>query len=226
MQRVHQFKKRIINGIAISVPPMEGTNAIFYDTLIKACIRFDQPARADAYLSAARAAGVADGFAILMTYLDFYTVREDPEKALQVLQRCLAWMASTTLHPVGLVGRLIAKSIQMTDVCGLTELSQAQINTAIEVGFDPDFAKRQMDIKYDTDPEYQRWRRAYSSSMAPCGRRGRVRRGRPRPFRDGVPVRPAPASGEHIAHGLQVGEAVLFGRGDVVPLAVLVPVVE
>ncbi|KAL4956040.1 hypothetical protein BDW69DRAFT_159305 [Aspergillus filifer] len=151
------FRKRIINGIAITVPSMEGTNTIFYDTCIKACFRFDQPARADAYLLAARAVGVGDGLAILMTYVDYYTIRRDREKALQILQRCLAWIASTTLHPIGLIGRLIAKMVKMSDVCDMPALSEALINAAVGSGFDPEIAQRQLDIKYDNDPEYQRW---------------------------------------------------------------------
>ncbi|KAL4794460.1 hypothetical protein BDV19DRAFT_390061 [Aspergillus venezuelensis] len=166
MGNLGYFRKKIVNGMAISVPSVEGTNAILYDTLIKACLRFDQPARADAYLLAARSVGVADGFAILMTYIDFYAIRRDQEKALQILQRSLAWMASTPLHPIDLVARLIAKLIRLTDECSIPKLSQALINAAIEVGFDPDFAKRQLDVKYDLDPEYQRWWRAAAQKPA------------------------------------------------------------
>ncbi|KAL4931551.1 uncharacterized protein BDV17DRAFT_255985 [Aspergillus undulatus] len=158
------YKNKVINGISISVPPMEGTNIIIYATLIKACLRFDQPARADAYLLAARGAGLADEFAILMAYMEFYTIRRDSEKALQVIQRALAYLASSTEHPLRLVERLIVKMVKLSDSCHIPELSEVLIGAAVDSGFSPDIPRRQKDMTFDVDPEFERWAAAARTS--------------------------------------------------------------
>ncbi|KAL4938315.1 hypothetical protein BDV06DRAFT_201147 [Aspergillus oleicola] len=165
MGNLGYYRRKVINGIAISIPPVEGTNTIIYATLIKACLRFDQPARADAYLLAARAAGIADDFAILTSYVEFYTIRRDSEKALQVLQRCLAWIASTTEHPVEPVERLIAKMVKLSDACHMPELSMGLIDAAVGSGFSADIPRRQKDITFHADPQLQRWSEAARTSV-------------------------------------------------------------
>ncbi|KAL4784940.1 hypothetical protein BJX76DRAFT_325883 [Aspergillus varians] len=160
------YKKKVVNGVAISVPPVNSANVVTYATLIKACLRFDQPDRADAYLLAARAAGCMDDFAILMAYLEFYTIRLDWEKGLQVLQRALAYIASTTEHPLERVERLIMMIVQLCDSCHKLEVSEALIKAAVSSGFSADLPSQQTDIVSNVDPEFHRWWMAAQSSTA------------------------------------------------------------
>ncbi|KAL2829929.1 hypothetical protein BDW59DRAFT_141476 [Aspergillus cavernicola] len=160
MGNLGYFKKKYINGLEITAPPVHSANIVTYAALIKACLRFDQPDRADAYLLAARAAGCMDDFAILMAYLKFYTIRGDWEKGLQVLQRSLAFIASTTEHPVERVERLIALMVRLCDSCDKFEVSEALIKAAVDGGFSSRIPQRQEDIIFEADPEFHRWREA------------------------------------------------------------------
>ncbi|KAI9376365.1 hypothetical protein BJX61DRAFT_490458 [Aspergillus egyptiacus] len=158
------FKSQIINGLEITVPPVHSANIVIYASLIKACLRFDQPDRADAYLLAARAGGCMDDFAILMAYLKFYTIRRDWEKGLQVLQRTLAFIASTTEHPLERVERLIALMVQLCDSCDKLEVSESLIKAAINSGFSSRIPETQADLIFEVDREFNRWSHAAESS--------------------------------------------------------------
>ncbi|KAL4987696.1 hypothetical protein BDW68DRAFT_160487 [Aspergillus falconensis] len=151
------YKKRVVNGIEISVPPVHSANIVVYGTLIKACLRFDQPDRADAYLLVARSAGYMDDFAILMAYLEFCTIRMNWERGQQVLQRVLAFITSTTEHPPARVERLIVMMIQLCDTCQMLDLSEALIKAAVHSGFGSDLPSRQADIVSEADPDSHRW---------------------------------------------------------------------
>lgn len=151
------YKKRVVNGLEISVPPVHSANIVVYAALIKACLRFDQPDRADAYLLVARSAGYMDDFAILMAYLEFCTVRKNWERGRQVLQRVLAFITSTTEHPPARVERLIVLMIQLCDTCQMLDLSEALIKAAVHSGFSSDLPSRQADIVSEADPDSHRW---------------------------------------------------------------------
>ncbi|KAL5002101.1 hypothetical protein BDV10DRAFT_130378 [Aspergillus recurvatus] len=151
------YKKRVVNGIEISVPPVHSANIVVYGALIKACLRFDQPDRADAYLLVARSAGYMDDFAILMAYLEFCTIRKNWERGRQVLQRVLAFITSTTEHPPARVERLIVMMIQLCDTCQMLDLSEALIKAAVHSGFSSDLPSRQADIVSEADPDSHRW---------------------------------------------------------------------
>ncbi|KAL6238641.1 hypothetical protein BDW75DRAFT_201279 [Aspergillus navahoensis] len=151
------YKQRVVNGIEISVPPVHSANIVVYAALIKACLRFDQPDRADAYLLVARSAGYMDDFAILMAYLEFCTIRKNWERGRQVLQRVLAFITSTTEHPPARVERLIVMMIQLCDKCQMLDLSEALIKAAVHSGFSSDLPSRQADIVSEADPDFHRW---------------------------------------------------------------------
>ncbi|KAL4761829.1 uncharacterized protein BDW70DRAFT_42965 [Aspergillus foveolatus] len=151
------YRKRVVNGLEISVPPVHSANIVVYAALIKACLRFDQPDRADAYLLVARSAGYMDDFAILMAYLEFCTVRKNWERGRQVLQRVLAFITSTTEHPPARVERLIVMMIQLCDTCQMLDLSEALIKAAVHSGFSSDLPSRQADIVSEADPDSHRW---------------------------------------------------------------------
>ncbi|OJI96105.1 hypothetical protein ASPVEDRAFT_35450 [Aspergillus versicolor CBS 583.65] len=151
------YKAKTVNGIEVSVPPVHSANVVIYAALIRACLRFDQPDRADAYLMVARGAGNLDDFAILMSYLEFYAIRRNWEKGLPVLQRALAFIASTTEHPPQRVERLIRMMVHLCDSCRMLEASDAVIEASVNSGFSPDLPRKQKDIVSEFDPESQRW---------------------------------------------------------------------
>ncbi|CEL03233.1 hypothetical protein ASPCAL04390 [Aspergillus calidoustus] len=154
------YKEIEINGLKITVPPTPSANVVVYAVLIKACLRFDQPERADAYLSAARANGCLDDFAILMAYLEFYTIRRDWEKGLQLLQRCLAFIVSSSAHDLDKVGRLVVMMVHLSDECEKLDVSDVIIEAAINSGFDWRIAEEQADIVSNIDPDLHRWQTA------------------------------------------------------------------
>ncbi|KAL3464245.1 hypothetical protein BJX64DRAFT_99697 [Aspergillus heterothallicus] len=149
-----------VNGLKITIPPTPAATVIIYAVLIKACLRFDQPERADAYLSAARASGCLDDFPILMAYLEFYTIRRDWEKGLQLLQRCLAFIVSSSAHQLPRVSRLVVMMVHLSDSCEKYDVSDLIIEAAVNSGFDWTIAKEQEDIIFDIDPDYHRWQTA------------------------------------------------------------------
>lgn len=151
------YKSKVVNGIELSVPPVHSANIVIYAALIRACLRFDQPDRADAYLMVARGAGNLDDFAILMSYLDFYSIRRNWEKGLPVLQRALAFIASTTEHPRQRVERLIRMMVHLCDSCRMLDASDALIEASVNSGFSPDLPNKHKDIVSEFDPESQRW---------------------------------------------------------------------
>ncbi|KAL4919766.1 hypothetical protein BDW62DRAFT_178415 [Aspergillus aurantiobrunneus] len=161
------YKTRVVNNLQISVPPVHSANIVVYAALIRACLRFDQPDRADAYLLVARAAGCMDDFAILMAYLEFYTIRGNWEKGVQVLRRASAYVASTTEHPLERVERLIVMMVQLCDSCHMFEVSNALIQAAVDSGFSSDIPKKQEDLVLDADPESERWQVAAQNATAP-----------------------------------------------------------
>ncbi|KAL2864664.1 uncharacterized protein BJX67DRAFT_360458 [Aspergillus lucknowensis] len=159
------YKEKVVNGIRITVPPVHSANIVTYATLIKACLRFDQPERADAYLSSARAAGCMDDFAILMAYLEFCTVRRDWERGIQVLRRTLAFIGSTTAHPLERVERLVVLMVHLSDSCEEFELSNVLIEAAVSSGFDQNIPQHQTDVVFEHDTNFNRW--AEAAELAP-----------------------------------------------------------
>ena len=158
------FKRTVINGVEISIPPSNMTNSVMYSALIIACLRFDQPDRADAYQQAARAAGYMDDFATLYAYLKFYGIRRDWKKGVETIKRSLAFMASSTEHESHLLERLVVLMVHLCDACDRHDVSEAIIVAAVENGFDWRSAQKQADVKFSFDPHFRRWHVAEDSS--------------------------------------------------------------
>ncbi|KAE8149132.1 hypothetical protein BDV25DRAFT_6533 [Aspergillus avenaceus] len=158
MNNLGFYKRKVINGVEISVPPVHTTNAVVYSALIVASLRFDQPDRADAYLDAARAVGYMDDFATLNAYMKFYAIRADWEKGVQTIKRALAFMASSTEHPIHYIERLIVLMVHLCDSCERYDVSDAIIEAAVTNGFDWRSAWKQLDVHFPYDPDFRRWR--------------------------------------------------------------------
>ncbi|EAU37070.1 predicted protein [Aspergillus terreus NIH2624] len=165
MQQLGYYRRAVINGVEISVPPVQSANAVTWSTLIICCLRFDQPDRADAYLQAARQHGYMDDFTTLNTYLRYYAIRSDWDKGLQAMKRALAYMASSTEHREIRIERLIARMVHLCDECERYDVSDAIISAAMDSGFDPTIAQKQRDIEFSADPELRRWHVAGDAAL-------------------------------------------------------------
>ncbi|PWY84907.1 hypothetical protein BO70DRAFT_361289 [Aspergillus heteromorphus CBS 117.55] len=157
------YSVRVVNGIEIVVPPVDSANPVIYSTLIAACLRFNQPERADAYLVAARSTGFMDDFASISAYLRFYAIRKDWQKGIQTLKRALAFIGSSTEHLEFRAERVIVLMVQLCDKCEKYDMSEAIITSAVNSGFDWEAASRQLDIKLAYDPDGFRWKSAGKS---------------------------------------------------------------
>ncbi|KAE8415123.1 hypothetical protein BDV36DRAFT_227215 [Aspergillus pseudocaelatus] len=164
MSNMGYFKRTVINGVEISIPPSHTTNSIMFSTLITTCLRFDQPDRADAYQQVARAAGYMDDFSTLFAYLKFYGIRRDWKNGVGAIKRALAFMASSTEHELYRVERLVVLMVHLCDVCERYDVSEAIIVAAVENGFDWRTAQRQVDVKFSFDPHFRRWHVAEDAS--------------------------------------------------------------
>ncbi|RHZ64690.1 uncharacterized protein CDV56_102808 [Aspergillus thermomutatus] len=160
MGRLGYYKRMVVNGVEITVPPVASANPVIYTTLITAALRFNQPDRADAWLQAGRQHGVTDDFSTLYAYLKYYARRSDWRNGLYTLRRSLAFLTCSTLHSLRHVERLIAHMVQLCDWCGKWELSDAMIKAAIDSGFDWSTAiKNQQDINLAQDPRIDVWQK-------------------------------------------------------------------
>jgi hypothetical protein len=158
MGKLSYYKKMVVNGVEITVPPVASANNVIYTTLITAALRFEQPERADAWLQAGRQHGFIDDFTTLYAYLRFYAKRSDWRNGLYTLRRCLAFLTGSTLHSARHVERLIVHMVQLCDGCGKWDLSDALIAAAIDSGFDWSSAvKLQRDMELGRDPRHQYW---------------------------------------------------------------------
>ncbi|KAF7168651.1 hypothetical protein CNMCM6106_003791 [Aspergillus hiratsukae] len=158
MANLSYYKKVVVNGVEITVPPVASANNIIYTTLITAALRFEQPERADAWLQAGRQHGFIDDFTTLYAYLKFYASRSDWRNGFYTLRRCLAFLTGSSLHSAPRVERLIVFMVQLCDGCGKWDLSDALIAAAIDSGFDWRTASRlQLDVKLLRDPRYEYW---------------------------------------------------------------------
>lgn len=174
MGNLSYYKTTRANGLEIVVPPLDSVNIVVYAALIRACLRFDQPQRADAYLLVARASGCTDDASILMAYLEFYAIRKDWSNGRSVLQRTLAFIASTTNQDYDRVPRLILMMTQLCDECGKLEVSEAFIRGAVQHGFSPYLPFRQTDIVSKVDPDCLRWLAA--AELSPSHEENSIRR--------------------------------------------------
>ncbi|OGM42197.1 hypothetical protein ABOM_009354 [Aspergillus bombycis] len=164
MSTMGYFKRTVVHGVEISIPPSNMTNSIMYSALIIACLRFNQPDRANAYQHAARAAGYMDDFSTLFAYLKFYGIRRDWKKGVETIKRSLAFMASSTEHKSYSLERLVVLMVHLCDTCGRYDVSEAIIVAAVENGFDWRSAQKQTDITFSFDPHFRRWHVAADSS--------------------------------------------------------------
>lgn len=151
------FRHKVINGIDLTIPPMDSSNPVLYASLISACLRFDQPERADAYLQAARLTGYMDDYHTLFAYLKFYAIRKDWWNGVNTLKRSIAYMGSTTAHIEKYTERLVFLMVHLCDACEKPAVSEALIKAAVDSGFDPKLGERQQDIEDEVDPLFERW---------------------------------------------------------------------
>ncbi|PYH44522.1 uncharacterized protein BP01DRAFT_67781 [Aspergillus saccharolyticus JOP 1030-1] len=158
------YKSVVVNGIEIQVPPVDSANAVIYGTLIRSCLRFNQPDRADAYLQVSRASGYMDDYATLSSYLGFYAIRFDWPRGIQALQRTVAFIGSTTEHRPTRVERLIVKMVYLCDECGQPELSNKIIEAFVKSGFHWKCAEKQLDLSFKRDVKYDRWKAALAAA--------------------------------------------------------------
>ncbi|GIJ99928.1 hypothetical protein Aspvir_003942 [Aspergillus viridinutans] len=152
------YKKMVVNGVEITVPPVASANPVIYTTLITAALRFEQPGRADAWLQAARKHGFTDDFSTLYAYLKYYAKRADWENGLYTLRRSLAFITGSTLHSDRHIERLIVHMVQLCDWCGKWDVSDAIISAAVDSGFDWSSASQhQQDVQFGRDPRIHYW---------------------------------------------------------------------
>lgn len=168
--KMPHFRHKVINGIDLTIPPLDSSNPVLYAALISACLRFDQPERADAYLQAARLTGYMDDYHTLFAYLKFYAIRQDWWNGVNTLKRAIAYMGSTSVHIEKYAERLIFLMVHLCDCCEKSAVSEAIIKAAVESGFDPKLGERQQDIEDEIDPLFERWIGA--SMMSESGNEG------------------------------------------------------
>ncbi|RAL14008.1 uncharacterized protein BO97DRAFT_17013 [Aspergillus homomorphus CBS 101889] len=164
MGNLGYYKSVVVNGIEIQVPPVDSANAVIYGTLIRACLRFNQPDRADAYLHVARASGYMDDYATLSSYLGFYAIRGEWAKGIQAMQRTVAFIGSTTEHRPTRVERLIVKMVYLCDECKQYKVSKKIIRAFVQSGFDWKSAGKQLDLVFASDPDGRRWKAALAGT--------------------------------------------------------------
>ncbi|GFF41073.1 hypothetical protein IFM46972_06420 [Aspergillus udagawae] len=152
------YKRMVVNGVEITVPPVASANPVIYTTLITGALRFKQPDRADAWLQAARKHGFTDDFSTLYAYLKYYAQKSDWENGLYTLRRSLAFLTGSTLHSDRHIERLIVHMVQLCDWCGKWDVSDALISAAVDSGFDWGSAtKNQLDVQFSRDPRIHYW---------------------------------------------------------------------
>ncbi|KAE8350377.1 hypothetical protein BDV28DRAFT_139234 [Aspergillus coremiiformis] len=164
MALMKKYHFEVINGVEISLPREITGTVPFFNTMITAYLRFDQPDRADAYRQVARSRGYADDFATLNAYLKFYAIRANWEKGVQTIKSGLAFLISSPELEFILVERLIVLMVHLCDSCKRYDVSEVIIAAASENGIDWMSAQRQADIKFPYDPELCRWYDAGNAS--------------------------------------------------------------
>lgn len=162
--KMPKFRQKTVNGIDLTVPPLDSSNPVLYGSLITAALRFNQPERADAYFQAARATGYMDDYNTLFAFLRFYAIRKDWWNGLSTLKRAVAFMGSTSAHVESLAERLIFFMVYMCDACEKHTVSEAIIMAAMDSGFEPTIGEKQWDMHIPTDPLADRWQKAAESS--------------------------------------------------------------
>ncbi|KAL5341599.1 hypothetical protein BJX70DRAFT_395663 [Aspergillus crustosus] len=160
MGKLGLYEKKVVNGIPISVPPVDSINVVLYSAIIQTCLRFDQPDRALAYVLHMRAAGLQEDVATLMAYLKFYTHRGDWKRGRPLLKRIAAYIGSSTEHSLTRTERLIVLMVRLCDACHQFKVSNALIQAAVASGFDYQMPRYQTDISFPYDPRLKRWEAA------------------------------------------------------------------
>lgn len=150
------FRLKIINGMELTVPPLDSYNALTWSSLIIAALRFDQPDRADAWLQSARSHGFMDDHVTICSYLKFCKIRKNWERGVRVMRRALAYMAGSTDISEKRIERMIALMVHLSDECQQYEFSSALIDAAIQSGLHWSFARKQEDLIFYCDPTYRR----------------------------------------------------------------------
>lgn len=158
------FRQKVINGIDLTVPPLDSSNPVLYGALITATLRFNQPERADAFFQAARATGYMDDYNTLFAFLRFYAIRKDWWNGLSTLKRAVAFMGSTSAHIESLAERLIFFMVHVCDACEQPTVAEAIIMAAMDSGFEPTIGQKQWDMHISADPLFERWQEAANSS--------------------------------------------------------------
>lgn len=158
------FKQRLINGIDLTVPPLDSSNPVLYSALIAAALRFDQPHRADAFCEVARGTGFVDSYHTLFSYLRFYAIRKDWWSGMHTLKRAVAYLGSTSQHIEKFTERLIVYMVNVCDACEQHDVAQILIKAAIDSGFDSRAAEKQLDIDTLDGFLLERWQKIAAES--------------------------------------------------------------
>lgn len=166
MGKMPVFKQRLVNGIDLTVPPLDSSNPVLYSALIAAALRFDQPHRADAFCEAARGTGFVDSYHTLFSYLRFYAIRKDWWSGVHSLKRAVAYLGSTSQHIEKFTERLIVYMVNICDACEQHDVALALIKAAIDSGFDSRAAEKQLDIETLDGLLLERWRKIAAESDA------------------------------------------------------------
>ncbi|KAH8705132.1 hypothetical protein BGW36DRAFT_284416 [Talaromyces proteolyticus] len=142
------WRKKTVNSIEISIPPLSTFNPVILTSLIMTALRFDQPEKAEAYLHVARSQGFVDNFDTLSSYLRFYAIRRDLKNGFSTLLRALDFLTSSTDLEEKRIARLILYMTDFCERCGQEDLSSALIHAAVRSGFDCRTAHRPADSGY------------------------------------------------------------------------------
>lgn len=164
--RTLPFKLKRVNGVDVTVPPIDYNNTEMYSNLITTALRFGQPDRADAWLIAARKVGFVDNFATIISYLNFYAQRSDWEKGVNVLRRAIAFIAADPGNQAARVERTIMLMIELCDASHKPHVSEALISAYVKSGFPKQFPTARESLSPGMDHRFERYYDALGESSA------------------------------------------------------------
>jgi hypothetical protein len=151
------WSEMTINGIRITVPPLNSYNPVMITSLVTASLRFDQPEKAAAYLQVARSQGFMDNFDTLSAYLRFYSTRRDLQNGLSTILTALEFLTASTSLEERRVTRLILYMIDFCNNCNQEDLAVTLIHAALRSGIDCNVGYRKGRFLSST---FQKWRTA------------------------------------------------------------------
>lgn len=151
------WSEMTINGIRITVPPLNTYNPVIITSLVTASLRFDQPEQAAAYLQVARSQGFMENFDTLSAYLRFYSARRDIQNGLSTMLTALEFLTASTSLEERRVTRLILYMIDFCNNCNQEDLAVTLIHAAVRSGIDCHVGYRKGRFLSST---FQKWKTA------------------------------------------------------------------